>query len=62
MSRVVLVRDVEIYGKPYKQGQDVSEVDQGTIQSLLGVGWAKAVQDEAPVESVIEKTSKKKKS
>lgn len=62
MSKIVLVRSVEIYGKPYAQGDDISGVDSGVVQSLVGVGWAREVKDEIPVEASSEKTTKKKKS
>lgn len=62
MSKIVLVRNVEIYGKPYAQDDDISGVDPGVVQSLVSVGWAREVKDEAPVEVSSEKTSKKKKS
>lgn len=62
MSKIVLVRNVEIYGKPYAQGDDISGVDPGVVQSLVSVGWAREVKDETPVEVSSEKTSKKKKS
>lgn len=62
MIKVVLIRDVEIYGKLYLEGTDVSGVDPGVIQSLLSVGWAKQIEIEASLEVEIEKVSKKKKS
>lgn len=62
MSKIVLVRNVEIYGKPYAQGDNISGVDPGVVQSLVGVGWAREIKEEAPVEVGLEKTSKKKKS
>lgn len=62
MIKIVLVRDVEIYGKLHSEGTDVSGVDPGVIQSLLSVGWAKQIEIEASLEVEIEKVSKKKKS
>ena len=62
MFKIVLVRDVEIYGKLYTEGMDVSGVDPGVVQSLLSVGWAKQVQTKPPSQVESQKVSKKKSS
>ena len=46
--RVVLEKDVEIQGVPYAAGQDISAVDSGAIESLLGMKWARRVHDDVP--------------
>ncbi len=51
--RVVLERDVEIQGVPYTAGQDISVVDSGAIESLLGMKWARRVHSDNPQGTVI---------
>jgi hypothetical protein len=46
--RVVLEKDVEIQGVPYAVGQDISSVDSGAIESLLGMKWARRVHGDIP--------------
>ncbi len=46
--RVVLDKDVEIQGVPYVASQDISSVDSGAIESLLGMKWARRVHDDDP--------------
>jgi hypothetical protein len=46
--RVVLEKEVEIQGVPYAAGQDISAVDSGAIESLLGMKWARRVHDDDP--------------
>jgi hypothetical protein len=51
--RVVLEKDVEIQGVPYAAGQDISLVDSGAIESLLGMKWARRVHDGVSHEPII---------
>lgn len=38
---IILNRDIEVQGVPYRYGARVDEIlDQGTLESLLHSGWA----------------------
>jgi hypothetical protein len=45
--RVVLLRDVEVQGKPYKAGDDISGIDKGAIDSMIGMEWAEVREGKA---------------
>jgi hypothetical protein len=44
MVRVVLTQPVKVLGSLRSEGDDVSELDSGTVVSLLNAGWAKKVE------------------
>lgn len=50
--QVILNRSVKIAGKIYEAGADITNVDQGSVESLLNCEWAQIVEEKLDTDPI----------